>query len=102
MAYYQPPRITWDPPGPWQGVTIERQLDDLNWYAWRVPYNGVVNRTMAADLLGVSLMTISNWANAGVFREIKQKGGPALTTLYEIKRLRKMLQKHGRLHRDAI
>ena len=103
MAFYQPPpEIKWDSPGLFQGVTIKRLLGDGKWYAWRVPYNGVVTRQMAADILGVSIMTIGNWVKAGDLKEIKQPGpAPSLTTLYEIKKIKKVLDEYGRLRRDA-
>ncbi|SRR6266571_3843830 len=99
MAYYQPPVIKWDKPGLFQGVTLERLLEDGNWYAWRIPYNGVVSQAMAADILDVSVMTINNWVNAGALEALRQKGVPSVIPLSEIKRVRKMLKEHGRLRR---
>jgi hypothetical protein len=100
MSYYQPPIVKWDSGG-LQGVTITRRLDDGNKYVWRIPYNGVVTQAMAADILGVSLMTINNWVNSGLLRDIKQKTLASVIPLREIKRVRKILLKHGRLRRDA-
>jgi len=104
MAYYLPPEpiVAWDKPGLFQGVTIKRQLEDGNWYAWRTPYNGVVPQAMAADLLGVSVMAINNWVNAGSLRDIKTKGQPSVIPLSEIKRVRKVLLEYGRLRKDAL
>ena len=102
MSYYQPPTVTWDTGGKYQGVSITRQLEDGKKYVWRIPYNGVVTQAMAADILGVSLMAINNWVNSGLLRDIKQKGQPSDIPLREIKRVRKILLKHGRLRRDAL
>lgn len=108
MAYPPPPKpvIEWDTrPGLFQGVTIRRQLEDGNWYAWRIPHNGVVPQAMAADILGVSVMTINNWVNSKspALREIKQRGpGPSLIPLSEIKKVKKVLDQYGRLRRDAL
>ena len=102
MSYYQPPIVTWDTGGKYQGVSITRQLEDGNEYVWRIPYNGVVTQAMAADILSVSLMTVNNWVNSGLLRHIKQKGQPSVIPLGEIKRVRKILQDHGRLRRDAL
>ena len=93
MAYYQPPRITWDAPSPWQGVKIERLLDDGNWYAWYIPHNGIVPHAMAADLLDVTVMTIHNWVTAGKLGALKWRGNPSMIPLREIKRLRKVIQR---------
>ena len=102
MAYYQPPAIEWDKPGLFQGVTIKRLLEDGNWYAWRIPYNGVVTQAMAADILGVSVMTVNNWVNARTIGHIKQRGAPSVIPLREVKRVRKIIAEHGRLRRDAL
>ena len=104
MSYYNLPKpeIVWDKPSPWQGVTIRRQLEDGNWYAWRIPHNGVVPQAMAADILKVSLMAVNKWVNAGTVRHIKAKGQPSVIPLSEIKRVRKILLEYGRLRRDAL
>lgn len=103
MAYYQPPDVKWDKPGHFQGVTIKRRLEDGNDYAWRIPYNGVVTQAMAADILRVSVMTINNWVNSHALNEIKKQGpGPSLIPLREIKKVKKVLDEYGRLHRDAL
>lgn len=104
MAYYKTPkpRLVWDKPGPWQGVTIQRLLGDGNWYAWRIPHNGVVPQAMAADILGVSVMAVNKWVNAGTVRHIKAKGQPSLVPLTEIKRVRKIMDEYGRLRKDAL
>jgi hypothetical protein len=83
-------------------VTIKRELEDGNVYAWRIPFNGVVTQAMAAEILGVSLMTINNWVNSRTLRDIKAKGQPSLIPLREIKRVRSVLLEHGRLRRDAL
>jgi len=58
MSYPDPePRITWDRPGLFQGVTIEREIHGTV-YAERVPHNGLVSQALAAQLLGVSLMSV--------------------------------------------
>jgi hypothetical protein len=103
MAYARPPKpvVEWDNGGLFQGVTLKRQLEDGNWYAWRIPYNGVVPQAMAADILGVSVMTINNWVNAGDLKHIKQPGQPSLIPLSEIKKVKKVLDEYGRLRRDA-
>ncbi len=104
MAYYQRPKpiIEWDNGGLFQGLTIKRQLEDGNWYAWRIPYNGVVSQAMAADILGVSVMTINNWVNAGHLKHIKAPGQASLIPLSEIKKVKKVLEEYGRLQRDAL
>jgi hypothetical protein len=105
MAYYQPPEaiVKWDKGGgARQGVSITRQLEDGKQYVWRIPFNGVVTQAMAADVLGVSLMTINNWVNSGVLMHIKPKGQPSVVPLSEIKRVRNILLEHGRLRRDAL
>ena len=101
MSYYQRPIVVWDAGGRYQGVSITRELEDGNEYVWRIPHNGVVAQAMAADLLGVSLMTVNNWVNSGLLPHIKQKALPSVIPLREIKRVRKILLKHGRLRRDA-
>jgi hypothetical protein len=102
MSYYQPPIVQWDPGGPLQGVSITRQLEDGKKYVWRIPHNGVVTQAMAADILEVSLMTVNNWVNTGLLLQIKQKAVASVIPLREIKRVRKILQRHGRLRRDAL
>lgn len=89
MAYPAPePRIKWDPPGPWQGVTIERWIEG-EWYALRVPYNGLAPQALAAELLGVSLMSVNTWIRGGDMRHIKVPGQPSVIPLKEIKRIRR-------------
>ena len=62
MAYPRPPdaRIEWDIPGPFQGVSIYREIDGEE-YVWTIPYNGVVPQALAVTLLFVSTMAINNW-----------------------------------------
>ncbi len=92
MAYSpNPSRIKWDPAsGPLQGVTIEREIDG-EWFAWRIPHNGLVSQAMAAELLGVSLMSINNWVRAGKMRHVKIEGQPSAIPLSEVKKARKIL-----------
>lgn len=93
MAYtLPPPRITWDRPGPFQGITIERYLEG-QWYAERIPHNGLVSQALAAELLGVSLMSINNWVRAKKVRHIKVAGQPSAIPLSEVKRIRAVLAK---------
>jgi len=40
--------------------------------------------------------------NSGLLLHIKPKGQPSVIPLREIKRVRKILLKHGRLRRDAL
>ena len=90
------PKVTWDRPGFLQGVTIERWLYG-QWYAERIPHNGLVTQSLAAQLLGVSLMSINNWARAGKLRHIKVAGQPSVIPFAEIKRIRGILEKEKRL-----
>lgn len=97
MAYSPPPtRVKWDGMGPFHGVTIERSLDG-EWYAWRIPYNGLVSQALAAELLGVSLMSINNWVRSKKIRHVKVAGQPSAIPLSEVKRVRKILAEEWRL-----
>lgn len=97
MAYSPPPtRVKWDGMGPFHGVTIERSLDG-EWYAWRIPHNGLVSQALAAELLGVSLMSVNNWVNAKKMRHIKVAGQPSAIPLSEVKRIRAILAKEKQL-----
>ena len=97
MAYAPPePRITWDRPGLFQGVTIERELDGAV-YAERIPYNGLVSQALAARLLRVSLMSVNNWVRDKKIRHIKVAGQPSAIPLSEVKRVREILAKERRL-----
>ena len=97
MSYASPePKVTWDRPGLMQGVTIERWLNG-QWYAERIPHNGLVTQSLAAQLLGVSLMSINNWARAGKLRHIKVAGQPSVIPFAEIKRVKGILEKEKRL-----
>ena len=97
MAYAPPPpEIVWDRPGLFQGVTIRRMLDG-QWYAWRIPHNGLVSQAMTADLLGVSVTAANNWIRAGKMRHIKIAGQPSAVPLSEVKRIKKLLTPRGRL-----
>jgi hypothetical protein len=100
MAYADPkPDIKWDPPGLFQGVTIRRQIQG-EWFAWKIPYNGLVSQSMAADLLNVSVMSVNNWVRARKLRHIKVAGQPSAIRLGEIKKVRKALVE-GRRKRGA-
>lgn len=97
MAYAPtPPRIKWDGTGPLHGVTIERELNGA-WYAWRIPHNGLVSQAIAAELLGVSLMSVNNWVRARKIQQVKVPGQPSAIPLIEIKRVRKILAEERRL-----
>ena len=97
MAYASPPaRVKWDPPGLFQGITIERYLEG-QWYAERIPHNGLVSQALAAELLGVSLMSVNNWVRAKKVRHIKVAGQPSAIPLSEVKRIRAVLAKEKQL-----
>jgi len=97
MAYASPPpEIVWDRPGLFQGVTIRRLIEG-EWYAWKIPHNGLVSQAMAADLLGVSVTAVNNWINSKKMRHIKIAGQPSAVPLSEIKRIKKLLTPRGRL-----
>jgi hypothetical protein len=97
MAYAPPPpRIAWDRPGLFQGITIERYLEG-QWYAERIPHNGLVSQALAAELLGVSLMSVNNWVRAKKVRHIKVAGQPSAIPLSEVKRIRAILAKEKQL-----
>lgn len=97
MAYVDPePRITWDRPGLFQGIKIERYLEG-QWYAERIPYNGLVSQALAAELLDVSLMSVNNWVRAKKVRHVKVAGQPSAIPLIEVKRVRKILAEERRL-----
>ena len=102
MAYPRPSiQVKWDGFGPLHGVTVRREING-EWYAWRVPYDGVVTQAMAADILDVSLMAVNNWVRSGTIKHIKPKGEASLIPLSEIKKVRKVLLEYGRLRRDAL
>lgn len=92
------PKIVWDHPGPFQGVTLEREIDGTL-YAERIPHNGLVSQALAARLLGVSLMSVNGWARTGKIRHIKVTGQPSAVPLSEVKRVRKILAEERRLRR---
>jgi hypothetical protein len=97
MAYASPPaKVKWDPPGPFQGITIERYLEG-QWYAERIPNNGLVSQALAAELLGVSLMSVNNWVRAKKVHHIKVAGQPSAIPLSEVKRIRAVLAKEKQL-----
>ena len=88
--------IQWDPPGLFGGVTIRRRVAG-KWYEWRVPANGIVNQAMAADLLGVTRMSVNNWVRTGKLKHLKIPGQPSAIPFAEIKRVKRVLQKQRRL-----
>ena len=89
MAYPAPEtRIKWDGFGRFHGVTIKRRIDG-KWYAWRIPYNGLATQALAAELLGVSLMSINSWVRGGDITDIKVPGQPSAIPLKEIQRIRR-------------
>lgn len=97
MAYANPrPTVKWDRPSPFQGVTIEREVDGAM-YAERIPHNGLVSQALAARLLGVSLMSVNNWVRDKRIHHIKVAGQPSAIPLSEIKRVRAILAKEKRL-----
>jgi hypothetical protein len=99
MANYQPEdrlEIQWSPPGLLGGVTVKRRVAG-KWYEWRVPANGVVNQAMAADLLGVTRMSINNWVRTGKLKHLKIPGQPSAIPFAEVKRVKGLLQKQRRL-----
>lgn len=91
------PKIVWDRSGLTQGVTIERWLDG-QWYAERIPHNGLVTQALAAELLGVSLMSVNNWVRAGKLKHIKVTGQPSVIPFAEVKRVKAVLDKERRLY----
>ena len=99
MSYSQPAEISWDRPGLFQGVTIRREIEG-QWYAWRIPHNGLVSQALAAELLDVSLMSIYNWVRDERMRHIKLPGNPSAIPLSEVKRIRRLLDANGRLGRE--
>ena len=98
MSYCQPPEaeIVWGPRGPFQGVTIQREIDG-ELYEWRIPWNGLVPQAQAADLLGVSTMAINNWVRSRKMQHIKLQGEPSVIPLREVKRIKKLLAGGNRL-----
>jgi hypothetical protein len=97
MSYANPElQITWDRPGPFQGLTIGREIDGTL-YAERIPHNGLVSQALAARLLGVSLMSVNNWVRAKKVRHIKVAGQPSAIPLSEVKRIRAVLAKEKQL-----
>lgn len=102
MSYPRPrPEIRWDRPGLLQGVSITHVIDGRP-VTWKIHSNGVVTQAMAADILGVSLMSVNNWVRSRTIGVIKPPGQPSVIPLSEIKRVRKVLLQYGRLRRDAM
>jgi hypothetical protein len=95
------PEIVWDRPGLFEGVTIIHQIQGQR-YAWKIPWNGAATQATAADILGVSLMAVNNWARSGAIKAFKPEGQPSMLPLSEIKRVRKILEEYGRLNREAL
>jgi predicted site-specific integrase-resolvase len=52
---------------------------------------------MAADLLGVTVMSVNNWVRAGKTKHIKIAGQPSAIPLSEVKRIRAVLAKEKQL-----
>src|SRR6266550_1402957 len=50
--------------------------------------NGSVNQTRAADLLGVTRMSVINWVRAGKVKRLKLPGHPSAVPLTEVKRVK--------------
>ena len=101
MAYLQQKdrlEVEWSPPGLSGGVVIRRRIA-AKWYEWRVPFNGLVSQAMAADLLNVTKMSISNWTKGrgGTIKQVKIPGQPSAIPLSEVKRVRAILLKQRRL-----
>ena len=91
--------IEWDPPGLWGGVLMRRRIAG-QWYEWRIPANGLIGQAMAADLLGVSKMSVNNWVRDKKIAEVKIPGHPSAIPLREVKRIKKVLATRRRLPRD--
>jgi len=94
------PKVIWDRPGPYQGVTLEREIDG-ELYADRIPHNGLVSQALAAKLLEVSLMTVNKWVRSKKIHHIKLKGQPSAIPLKEIKRMRRLIIEARREWHDA-
>jgi len=88
--------VEWDPPGSPGGVLIRRRIAGRS-DEWRVPANGMVNQAMAADLLGVTRMTVNNWVRGGKLRHLKFPGQPSAIPLSEVKRIRRLLERERRI-----
>lgn len=100
MAYPPPEaEIKWDRPGLFQGVTLRHQIDG-EWYAWRIPWNGLVSQAAAAQLLGVSQMAVNGWVRSGQMRHIKVAGQPSVIPLSEVKQIKARLGRGRRLRRS--
>ncbi|NIM49324.1 MAG: hypothetical protein GTO22_08700 [Gemmatimonadales bacterium] len=79
-------------------MTLHQQIDG-EWYAWKVPWNGLVSQALAAQLLGVSHMAVNGWVRSGRVRHIKVAGQPSAIPLSEVKRIKKLLGTGRRLPR---
>ena len=100
MYHQRPkPEIVWDG-GLLEGVTIIHEIDGQR-YEWTIPWNGAATQAMAADILGVSLMAVNNWARSGAIKSFKPPGQPSMIPLSDIKRVRTILEEYGRLKQDA-
>lgn len=100
MAYPPPEsEIKWDRAGPFQGVTLRHQLQG-EWYEWKIPWNGLVSQALAAQLLGVSQMAVNGWVRSKKMRHIKVAGQPSVIPFSEVKRIRALLGRAGRLRRS--
>ena len=105
MGYPRPTSVKWDGgkdnPTHFGGVTITRRLDDGKEYAWHIPYDGVVTLQQVADIFDVSSVTVNKWVSDHMLQTIKHKGLPALTTMWEVKRLWRARGGRGRQDRAA-
>jgi len=102
MPYPRPrPEIHWDRPGLFQGVKITHVINGQP-HAWKIPFDGVVTQAMAADILHVSLMSVNNWVRLRTIASIKPPGQPSVIRLSDIKKVKKVLDRYGRLRRDAL
>ena len=63
----------------------------------RVALAALVSQALAAELLGVSLMSVNNWVRDKKIRHIKVAGQPSAIPLSEVKRIRAVLAKEKQL-----
>ena len=75
----------WDNrPGPDQGITLIRQMHGRDWETW-VPPDGALSQIETAAVLGVTLMSVNRYVNAGKLEDRKEQG-ISMIPLPEIKR----------------
>ena len=94
MAYPRGARIEWDPPDFLQGVNIYKEIGGVE-YGWRVPHNGLVPQALAADLLGVSIVTVNTWVRAGKMHQVKPPGQPSAIPLSVVKTFKRLRAEGG-------